>query len=100
MVRQTRGHTNELRPCPKQRTRPMRIERFHVHRPIPSRANDLCEPVGIVLVGLVHLPLECGTGMSRVEANDAKASLAQFMHKPWGHRTSFNPDARIVSCMP
>src|SRR5208282_1632144 len=45
MVRQTRRHADELRPCTKQRTCPMGIERFHVHRPIPSRAHDLREPL-------------------------------------------------------
>src|SRR5208283_5287995 len=82
---------DELRSCTKQRTCPMGIERFHVHRPIPSRAHDLCEPLGIVSVGLVHLHLECGTGMSRIEANNVEPSLAQFMHKPRRHRAGFNP---------
>jgi hypothetical protein len=48
----------------------MRIERFHMHRPIPSRAHDLREPLGIVLISLIHLHLERGTGMPRIEAND------------------------------
>src|SRR5271157_4977335 len=78
----------------------MGIERFHVHRPIPSRAHDLREPLGIVPVGLVHLHLECGTGMSRIEANNVKPSLAQFMHKPRRHRAGFDPNAGIVSRMP
>src|SRR5271166_1712254 len=100
MVRQTRRHADELRSCTKQRTCPMGIERFHVHRPIPSRAHDLREPLGIVPVGLVHLHLECGTGMSRIEANNVKPSLAQFMHKPRRHRAGFDPNAGIVSRMP
>ena len=100
MVRQTRRDANELRPCAKQRTRSMGIERLDVHRPIPSRAHDLREPLGIVLVGLVHLHLERGTGMSRVEANHVEPALAQFMDKPWRHRASFNPDARIIPRMP
>src|SRR5271166_2095210 len=100
MVRQTRRHADELRPCTEQRTCPMGIERFHVHRPIPSRAHDLRQPLGIVPVGLVHLHLECGTGMSRIEADHVQPSLAQFMHKPRRHRAGFDPDAGIISRMP
>jgi hypothetical protein len=97
MVRQTRRHANELRPRAKQRTRSMSIERLDVHRPIPSHAHDLCEPLGIVLVGLLHL--ERGTGMSRVEANHVEPALAQFMDKPWRHRASFNAGARMTPGM-
>ena len=32
----------------------MRIERLHVDCPIPSRAHDLGQPFGIILVGFVE----------------------------------------------
>jgi hypothetical protein len=40
--------------------------------------------------------LERGTGMSRIEADHVEPAPAQFMHKPWRHRASFNPNARII----
>jgi hypothetical protein len=44
--------------------------------------------------------LERGTGMSRIEADHVEPAPAQFMHKPWRHRASFNPNARIIPRMP
>ena len=100
MVRETRRYADELCSCAKQGTRPMRIERFHVHRPIPSRAHDLREPLGIVLIGLVHLHLERGARMPCIKADDIEASAAQLMHKPRRHRASLQPNTRLLSRMP
>src|SRR5271166_537753 len=93
----------------------------HPHKPLPantgqqkgtltkrqrgSRLDAKNTPQGVIIaseftVGLVHLHLECGTGMSRIEANNVKPSLAQFMHKPRRHRAGFDPNAGIVSRMP
>jgi hypothetical protein len=77
----------------------MGIERFHVHRPIPSRAHNLCELLGIVLIGLVHLHLERYTGMSRIEADHVQPSLAQLKYEPGRHRAGFNCNAGIISRM-
>jgi hypothetical protein len=65
-------------------------------RNAPPGTHDLGESLGIVLIGLVHLHLERGTGMSRVETNHIESSPAQFMHKPRRRRASFNPNTRIV----
>ena len=65
-----------------------------------TRAHDLREPLGIVLIGLIHLHLERGTGMPRIEADHVEPAPAQFMDKPRCHRASFNPDACIIARMP
>jgi hypothetical protein len=93
-------HAPTCRPCARQRTCPMRIERLDVHRPIPTRAHDLCEALGIVPVGLVHPHLARGAGLSRVQANHVEPALAQLIDPPWRHRTSFNPNAGIIARMP
>jgi hypothetical protein len=51
----------------------------------------LRQPLGIVLVGLVHLHLKRGTGMSSIETDHVEPAPAQFMHKPWRRRAIFNP---------
>lgn len=71
-----------------------------MHRPVPSRAHDLCEPLRIILIGLIDLHLERGSRMSRIEACDVKCATAQLMHKPQRHRASLEFDAGVVSNMP
>ena len=78
----------------------MGIERFYVHRSIPSGAHGVRQPLGIVLIGLVHLHLKRRTGISRIETDHVEPAPAQFMYKPWRHRASFNPNARIIARMP
>jgi len=100
VVRQPRRHADELRSCAEQGTRPMGVERLHVHGPIPARAHDLRQPLRVVLVGLVELHLERGACVPGVQAGDVEPSAAQFMHEPRRHRTGFQPDMRVVSRMP
>src|SRR5215471_5832061 len=50
-VGELRSHTHELRASRKERSSPMRIERLYVDRSIPSRAHDLRQPLGVILVG-------------------------------------------------
>ena len=78
----------------------MGIERLHVHRPIPSRAHDLRQPLRIVLVGLVHLHFERSAGMPGVKAGDVEPSAVQFMHDPRRHGTSLQPHMRVISRTP
>src|SRR3954469_13951934 len=69
----------------------MRVERLHVDRPIPSRAHDLGQPFGVVLVGLVELHLQSGLHFPGVQTLDIEASAAQTVNKPGGHRTGLDP---------
>jgi hypothetical protein len=75
----------------------MGIERLHMHGPIPSCAHDLRQPLGIVLIGLVHLHLERGTRVPCIKADDVEPPAAQFMHKPRCHRPGFNSNAGVIS---
>src|SRR6478736_9582611 len=68
----------------------MRIEGLHVNRPIPSRAHDLGQPFGIVLVGLVELHLQSGLHSPGVQTLDIEASAAQAVNEPGCHRTGFD----------
>ena len=79
--------------------RPMRVKRLHVHRPIPPRAHDLRQAFGVVLIRLVHLHLERGTGVPRLQANNVELSATQFMHKPRRHRPGLDTDPGAVSRM-
>ena len=37
---------------------------------------------------------------ARVEANDFKPQIAEFMHEPWRHRSGLDPQTCIISRMP
>src|SRR6516165_8749004 len=100
MVRQPRCHADELGSRAQQGTRPMGIERLHMHRPIPSRAHDLRQSLSIVLIGLVDLHFEHSPRMPRVKACDRETTAAQLMHQPWRHRTGLDTDAGILAAMP
>src|SRR4051794_40864621 len=68
----------------------MRIEGLHVDRPIPSRAHDLSQPFGVVLVGLVELHLQSGLHSPGVQTLDIEASAAQAVNEPGCHRTGLD----------
>ena len=55
-VGEPRRHTHKLGASSKERPGTMRIEGLHVNRPIPSRAHDLGQPFGVVLVSLIGAP--------------------------------------------
>jgi len=57
-------------------------------------------PSAIVLVGLVHLHLQCRTCVSSVETNNIQSPLAERVHEPWRHRAGFQPDTSVLSRMP
>src|SRR6516165_12787976 len=78
----------------------MGSERFYMHRAIPSRAHDLRQSVGIVLIRLVDLHFQRSPGMPCVEACDGEPATTQLMHQPCRHRTSLDTDAGILAAMP
>jgi transposase len=45
------------------------------------------------------LHLEGGAGVPGVETNDLKPQSAKFMHEPWRHRASLDPNAGVISRM-
>jgi hypothetical protein len=54
-------------------------------------ANDLGQPLGVILIVLVDLYLERGARMPRNEANDLEAEIARFTHDPLHHGVGFDP---------
>jgi hypothetical protein len=54
----------------------MRIEGLHVNRPIPSRAHDLGQPFGVVLVSLIELHLQSGLHPPGIKTRDIEAGGA------------------------
>ena len=78
----------------------MAAKRFDVNDPIPTGANDLSQSLRVVLICLIDLHLKSGTRMPGVKTHNFEAEIAEFMHEPWRHRSSFNSYAGVVSCMP
>src|SRR6185436_17568640 len=72
-VGEPRRHTDELRASPKESTSTMCIERLYVDWPIRSRAHDLRQPLGVVLVSFVEPHLQCGLHAPGVQTFDIKA---------------------------
>src|SRR6478672_9538985 len=68
----------------------MRFEGLHVDRPIPSRAHDLRQSFGVVLVGFVELHLQRGFHSPGVQTLDIEASAAQAVNEPGCHRTGLD----------
>jgi hypothetical protein len=100
MVRQSRCHADELSSRAQQGPRPMGIERFYMHRAIPSRAHDLRQSLRIVLIGLVDLHFERSPRMPCVEAGDGEPATPQLVYQPWRHRTGLDTNAGVLSTMP
>jgi hypothetical protein len=42
----------------------------------------------------------CRTRMPGVKTHNFEAAIAEFMHEPWRHPSSFDSYAGVVSCMP
>ena len=78
----------------------MAAKRFDVNDPIPTGANDLSQSLRVVLICLIDLHLKSGTRMPGVKTHNFEAEIAEFMHEPWRHRSSFDSYAGVVSCMP
>ena len=76
LVRQSCRHADQLGPRAEKGTSSVGVERFNMRGPIPSCAHDLCEPLRIVLIGLIDLHLERGSRMPRIEASDIKCAAA------------------------
>jgi hypothetical protein len=70
----------------------MRIERLYMDRPIPSRAQNLRQPVSVVLIGFVEPHLQCSLHASGVQTLDIKANAAQPVHEPRRHRAGLDTD--------
>jgi hypothetical protein len=71
-----------------------------VNGPVPARANDLSQSLGVVLIRLVDLHLKGGTRMPSIETNDFEPEIAEFMHQPWRHRSGLDPYAGVIPRMP
>src|SRR6266851_984986 len=91
-VGEPRRHAHELRASSKESSIPMRIERLYVDWPIPSRAHDLRQSLGVVLVGFVEPHLQRGLHTPGVQTLDIKASAAQAVHEPGRHRAGLDTD--------
>jgi hypothetical protein len=78
----------------------MCIEGLHVYRAIPSRAHDLGQPFGIVLVGFIELHLQGGFDPAGIKTLDIEAGSAQPMDNPGRHRASLDSDFCVLSGMP
>jgi len=72
---------------------------FLANGPAPAGANDLSQSLGVVLIRLIYLHLEGGADVPSVETNDFKSESAEFMHKPWRHRASLDPNAGVIPRM-
>lgn len=96
MVREPGRRLDQLQPRSQQGASSMRLERLHVHRPIPARAHDLSATLGIIPVVLVDLHLQRCTRMPGIEADNRKRPVAQLMHQP---RPGLNSDSRIYPGM-
>ncbi|MDQ6702695.1 MAG: hypothetical protein M3Z96_06130 [Pseudomonadota bacterium] len=68
--------------------------------PIPTGANDLSQALRVVLIRLIDLHFKSGTRMPGVKTHNFEAEIAEFMHEPWRHRSSFDPYASVISCIP
>jgi hypothetical protein len=75
------------------------VERLYVNGPEPAGANDLSQSLRVVLIRLIDLHLEGGAGVPSVETNDFKSESAEFMHEPWRHRASLDPNAEVIARM-
>jgi hypothetical protein len=71
-----------------------------MNRPVPPGANDLSQALRVVLIRLVDLHLEGGARMPGIETNDFEPEIAEFMRQPRRHRSSFDPYASVISCIP
>jgi hypothetical protein len=100
VVRQSRGHADELRPGSQERAGTVGFEGLDVHRPVPSRAHDLCQAFGVVLVGFVDLHLKSSTGVPSIEAHNVEASTTHLMHQPWRHGTRLDANSCFFASMP
>ena len=75
-VGEPRRHTHKLGASSKERPGTMRIEGLHVNRPTPSRAHDLGQPFGVVLVSLIELHLQSGLHPPGIKTRDIEAGGA------------------------
>ena len=78
----------------------MAAKRFDVNGPIPTGANDLSQSFRVVLICLIDLDFESGTRMAGVKTRNFEAEIAEFMHEPWRHRTSFDSYAGVILMTP
>jgi hypothetical protein len=76
------------------------VERIDVNGPIPTGANDLSQALRVVLIRLIDLHFKSGTRMPGVKTHSFEAEVAEFVHEPWRHRSSFDPYASVISCIP
>src|SRR6476620_2795976 len=98
-VGEPRRHAHELGARSEECPSAMRIEGLHVDRPIPSRAHDLGQPFGVVLVGLVELHLQSGLHFPGVQTLDIETSAAQTVNEPGCHRTGLDAHFGVDTSM-
>src|SRR5258706_1035695 len=85
--------------APQQSTGAMRVQRLHMHRAIPPRANDIGKPFSIVLVSLVDLHLERSASVPRVEADHVETAVTELMDQPRRHRSRLDTNFGIMTGM-
>jgi hypothetical protein len=100
VVGQSGRHTDELSPRAQKGACAIAAKRFDVNGPIPTGANDLSQSLRVVLICLIDLDFKSGTRMPGVKRRNFDAEIAEFMHEPWRHRTSFDSYAGVISCIP
>jgi hypothetical protein len=64
--------------------------------PIPAQAQDLREPLRIVLVVLVDPRRECCMDRPRVQTDDGMTSLTQAVHQPWRERAGLQAQGKVT----
>jgi hypothetical protein len=96
VVGQSGRHTDELRPCAEKGAGAVAVERLDVNGPVPTGANDLSQALCVVLIRLVDLHLEGGTRMPGIKTHNFEAEIAEFMHEPWRHRSSFDSYVGVI----
>ena len=74
------------------RARDEHLDALHLDFPVPSRADDLGQAVGIVGVALVDLQRQGGPSVTRVQAHHRQLEGAQLVHQPGRQRAALQPD--------
>lgn len=71
----------------------LRVEGFDVDFAKPTRAHDLRDPFGVVLVSLVHLHRESRFGMPRVDAHNGDPKSLKSVEVPNAQRPGLESNA-------
>ncbi len=94
LVHRIGAHADELDADTEHGTGRVACQAFDADFPIPPHPDNLCQSLGIVLVGLVDLKAEGSLSMPGVEADNGQAHCLQCMPVPGRKRAALqsNPD--------